>query len=134
VCAGALVKWGVKVSEVISCKAVIKLKIFETFLCLTLHYLNYSDFYIVSTVWCTYLFVHKISTTKNLFNKQSSLQIILKLILNDVVFLRILCSSVYSKRSHFSVTSFVRKRFEISNYIFSFPRASKAVCLLSTRL
>jgi hypothetical protein len=29
VCAGALVKWGVKVSEVTSCKAIINLKMLE---------------------------------------------------------------------------------------------------------
>ena len=95
VCAGALVKWEVKVSEVTSCKASIKLKIFETFICLTLHDLNSSDFYIVSTVWCTYLFVHKISTTKNSFNKHSSQQDLSKLIIKLCCCLYIFCASRY---------------------------------------
>jgi len=77
VCAGALVKWGVKVSEFTSCKAAITLIVFEAFKCPTLHDLNYIDIFIVSTVWCTYLFVRKMSTTKNSFNKQSLQQFLL---------------------------------------------------------
>jgi hypothetical protein len=53
VCAGALVKWGVKVSEVTSCKEIINLKKMEAFKCLTLHDLIYSDIFIVPTVCCT---------------------------------------------------------------------------------
>jgi hypothetical protein len=54
VCEGALVKWGVKVSEVTSCKAIINIKRTEAFKCLTLHDLIYNDIFIVSTFWCTY--------------------------------------------------------------------------------
>jgi hypothetical protein len=61
VCAGGLVKWGVKVSEVTACKAVINLKIFEAFKCLTLHDLIYNDIFIAAAVWCTYLFIHYVS-------------------------------------------------------------------------
>ena len=49
-CAGALVKWGVKVSAVNSCKAIINIKIFEALKYLTLHDLIYSEAFIVTTV------------------------------------------------------------------------------------
>jgi hypothetical protein len=41
--AGAVAKWGIKVSEVTSCKAVSNYKIFEALNCLTLHYLIYNN-------------------------------------------------------------------------------------------
>jgi len=50
VCAGALVKWGVKVSEVTSCKAIINLKMLEELKCHSLHDLIYNDVFIVTTV------------------------------------------------------------------------------------
>ena len=43
-CAGALVKLGVKVSEVTSCKTIINLKMFEALKNLKLHDLIYNDF------------------------------------------------------------------------------------------
>ena len=57
VCAESLVKWGVKVSEVTSCKAIINLKIFEALKHLTLHDLIYSYFFISSNS-LVYLLVH----------------------------------------------------------------------------
>jgi hypothetical protein len=63
VCAGAVVKWGVKVSEVTSCKAVSNDKVFEALKCLTLHDLIYNDIFIAARVWCSYLFIHNLSGT-----------------------------------------------------------------------
>jgi hypothetical protein len=56
VCAGALVKWGVKVSEVNSCKALIDKKVFEAFKYLTLYDLIYNDVYSINSL--VYLSVH----------------------------------------------------------------------------
>ena len=49
-CAGALVKWGVKVSAVNPCKAFINIKIFEALKYLTLHDLICNEAFIVTTV------------------------------------------------------------------------------------
>ena len=67
-CAGTLVKCGVKVTEVTSCKAIINLRMFEAFKFLTFYYLIFNDVSILATVWLTYLFMHKIYTTKNSIN------------------------------------------------------------------
>ena len=49
-CAGALLKRGVKISAINPCKAFINIKIFEALQYLTLHDLIYSEAFIVTTV------------------------------------------------------------------------------------
>jgi len=67
-----------------------------------LHNLIYFYIFIAATVWCAWLFIHTLCGPC------------------------ILCNSVYSNRSHFSITlNFFRKRLETLTAYFSFYQILK---------